>query len=158
MPFSLSRVRLGRSFSFRFLFLLTFALRTKSMALGATVLALVLIKVTGSVVCTSPTLRLIHITFEPFLSPPSFLRFQQWRIRHVLYSLVLRPLRWIQVRFKTSLPYFDCVRPSVVRTQVSGAFETKTAGPTYLHSFRPVRRCKLVHWSILGMPKVFMRY
>ena len=129
-PSLVSNACFGRSFTFGFLFLLTFALRTKSMALGATVLALVLIKVTGSVVCTSPTLRLIHITFEPFLSPPSFLRFQQWRIRHVLYSLVLRPLRRIEVRFKTRLPDFDCVRPSVVQTQVSGAFETKSASPT----------------------------
>ena len=43
MPSPLSNACCGRSFSFRFLFLLTFALRTKSMALRATVLALVLI-------------------------------------------------------------------------------------------------------------------
>ena len=64
-------------FHLDFFFLLTLALRTKSMALGATVLAPVLIEITGAIVRNSPTLRLIHITFEPFLSPPSFLRFQQ---------------------------------------------------------------------------------
>ena len=57
-------------------FLLTLALRTKSMALGATVLAPVLIEITGAIVRTSPTLRLVHVTFEPFLPPPSFFRFQ----------------------------------------------------------------------------------
>src|SRR6185312_3238578 len=77
MPSPLSNACCGHSFSFRFLFLLIFALRTKFMALGAMVLALVLIKGSGSVVWTCPTLRLIHITFAPFLSPPSFLRFQQ---------------------------------------------------------------------------------
>ena len=129
-PSLVSNACFGRSFTFWFLFLLTFALRTKSMALRATVLALVLIKVTGTVVCTSPTLRLIHITFQPFLSPPSFFRFQQWRIWHILYSLVLRSLRRIEVRLKTGLPYFHCVGPSIVRTQISGTFETKSAGPT----------------------------
>ena len=59
-----------------FLFLLTLALRTKSMALGATVLAPVLIEITGAIVRTSSTLRLVHVTFEPFLPPPSFFRFQ----------------------------------------------------------------------------------
>ena len=102
----------------------------KSMALGATILTLVLIKVTGPVVSTSPTLCLIHITFQPFLSPPSFFRFQQWWIRHILYNLVLRPLRRIEVRLKTRFPYFHCVRPSIERTQISGTFETKSAGPT----------------------------
>ena len=77
LSYPLSDTCLSRSFPFLFPFLLTFALRTKSMALRATVLALVLIKVTGTVVCTSPTLCLIHITFQPFLSPPSFFRFQQ---------------------------------------------------------------------------------
>ena len=47
------------------------------MALGATVLAPVLIEITGAIVRTRPTLRLVHVTFEPFLPPPSFFRFQQ---------------------------------------------------------------------------------
>ena len=59
------------------LFLLTLTLRTKSMALGTTVLAPVLIEITGAIVRTIPTLRLVHVTFEPFLPPPSFFRFQQ---------------------------------------------------------------------------------
>ena len=63
-------------FRLDFFFLLTLALRTKSMALGATVLAPVLIEITGAIVLTSPTLRLVHVTFEPFLPPPSFFRFQ----------------------------------------------------------------------------------
>ena len=57
-------------------FLLILALTTKSMALGATVLAPVLIEITGAIVRTSPTLRLVHVTFELFLPPPSFFRFQ----------------------------------------------------------------------------------
>ena len=76
MPSPLSNACCGRSFSFRFFFLLTLALRTKSMALGATVLASVLIEITGAIVRTSPTLRLVHVTFEPFLPPPPFFRFQ----------------------------------------------------------------------------------
>ena len=64
-------------FLFDFFFVLTFALRTKSMALGATVLSPVLIEITGAIVRTSLTLRLVHVTFESFLLPPSFFRFQQ---------------------------------------------------------------------------------
>ena len=63
-------------FRLDFFLLLTLALRTKYMALGATVLAPVLIEITGAIVRTSPTLRLVHVTFEPFLPPPSFFRFQ----------------------------------------------------------------------------------
>ena len=41
------------------------------MALGATVLAPVLIEITCAIVRTSPTLRLVHVTFEPFSSASS---------------------------------------------------------------------------------------
>ena len=46
------------------------------MAHGATVLADVLIEITSAIVRTSLTLRLVHVTFDPFLLLPSFFRFQ----------------------------------------------------------------------------------